>query len=559
MDAGRAYTSEPSPQPGPPQPGPPQPGPPQAGPPQAGPPPAPPADDAARTAGRGGVAVAGAKLYFLLIGLVQQTLLPQTWVLGVEGYGALSRVLAITNVANNVVTGAGIQGASRAVAQAPPGERAGVERGLVRLHATLALPLALLVAALGPLVAERTGGGHVAGLVRATALVVLAYALYTPVVGVLNGRRQFTRQAALDVTYATMRTLGLVGGAWALGRAGGSAAAGSVGGFVLAAALIVPLAFVVAKLVPGRGGAAGAAGRLAPGPYLAFLAPLALGQLFLNALMQADITLLGYFSSRAAAAAGLAGADAVAAADRSVAVYRACQLFSFLPYQLLFAITFILFPMLAKAQGEGDREAVARYVRTGVRLACLLVGAMVSVTFGLAPQLLRLVFPPDISEHGGEALRLLALGQGAFALFGVQTTVLSSVHRERWTLALNGAATLVVIGLSFLLVPGAAVGAPIAARSALATALAMAVAFSAGAAAVVRATGALVRPLSALRALAAFALAAFVGTRLPQGGKALTLASAAAVGLVYLVALVASRELGAGDLALVRRVLGRRG
>src|SRR5215207_8724688 len=115
MDAGRAYTSNPSP--------------------QAGPAPTPPAgDDAVRTAGRGGVAVAGAKLYFLLIGLVQQALLPQNWVLGVEGYGALTRVLAITNVANNVVTQAGIQGASRAVAQAPPGERPGVERGLVRLH-----------------------------------------------------------------------------------------------------------------------------------------------------------------------------------------------------------------------------------------------------------------------------------------------------------------------------------------------------------------------------------------------------------------------------------------
>ncbi|HEU4406161.1 MAG TPA: lipopolysaccharide biosynthesis protein [Polyangiaceae bacterium] len=547
MDAGRAYTSDPSP--------------------QAGSPPAPPAgDDAARTAGRGGAAVAGAKLYFLLIGLVQKTLLPQTWVLGVEGYGALARVLTIVNVANNVVTGTCIQGASRAVAQAPPGGRRGVERGLWRLHAALALPLGLLVALLGPLAARLTGGAHVAGLVRASALIVFAYALYAPVVGVLNGRRSFGRQAALDVTYATMRTLALVGGALLVGRLGGSRPAGALGGFVLAAALIVPLSFAAARVGPGGagaaapGGAAGApGGRLETKPYLAFLAPLALGQLFLNALMQADIWLLGRFSDRAAVDAGLAGAEAIAASDRSVAIYNACQLFSFLPYQLLFAITFILFPMLAKAHADGDREAVARYVRTGVRLAGVLAGAMVAVTFGLAPQLLRLVFPPAISDHGGEALRLLALGQGAFALFGVQTTVLSSVHRERWTLVLNGAATLVVAGLNLLLVPGAAVGAPIAERTALATALAMALAVAAGGAAVVRATGALVRPLAALRVLAAFALAAFVGTRLPQGGKALTVASAALVGLVYAAALVATRELGPGDLALVRRVLGRRG
>jgi stage V sporulation protein B len=539
MDAGRAYTSDPSP--------------------QAGPAPAPPpragGDDAARAAGRGGVAVAGAKLYFLLIGLVQQTLLPQPWLLGVEGYGAFSRVLAITNVANNVVTAAGIQGASRTVAQAQAGARPAVERWLVRLHALLALPIALGFAALGPAVAERTGAGHVAGLVRATALVVLAYAVYAPVVGVLNGRRLFGRQAALDVTYATLRTGGLVVGAWLLGRRG-AAPAGAVGGFVVAAALVVPLAFAAAGLGPGR--AAAGAPRPGAGPYLAFLGPLALGQLFLNALMQVDLTLLGHFATRAALDAGLAGRAATDAADRSVAIYRACQLFSFLPYQLLFSITFILFPLLAKAHGEGDREAVARYVRTGVRLACLVVGGMVAVTFGLGPQLLRLVFPAEIWQHGGDALRLLALGQGAFALFGIQTTVLSSVGRERWTLALNGAAALAVIGLSFLLVPGAAVGAPIAARSALATGLAMAAALAAGGVAVARAAGALVRPLAAARALGAFALAAFVGTRLPAGGRPLTLASAALVVAVYAAALVASRELGPDDLGLVRRVLGRK-
>lgn len=503
--------------------------------------------------------MAGAKLYFLFIGLLQQVLLPQTWVLGVEGYGALTRVLSIMNVPNNVVTQTCIQGASRAVAQAPAGERAGVERGLVRLHALIALPLGLLAALIGPLSAEHTGGEHVAGLVRATALVVFAYALYTPVIGVINGRRRFGVQAAFDVTYATLRTLGLVGGGWLLGRLGGAAVAGSVGGFVLAALLIVPAVFVAAGLVPGLGRAGAATGRLAIGPYLAFLTPLALGQLCLNALMLADINLLGRFATESAVAAGLAGADAVAAGDRSVAIYRACQLFSFLPYQLLFSITFILFPMLAKAQADGDREAVARYVRTGVRLACLLVGGMVSVTFGLAPQLLRLVFPPEIADHGGDALRLLALGQGAFALFGMQTTVLSSVRRELWTLALNFAATLVLVGLSLLFVPGAAVGGAIAAKSALATAIAMAIAFVAGGIAVVRFTGALVRPLVALRVLVAFALAAFVGTRLPQGSKVLTLASAALVGLVYAVVLVATRELGGADLALVRRVVGRKG
>ena len=50
-------------------------------------------EDSTRSTGRGGLAVAGAKLYFILLGLAQQIALPR--VLGLEGYGALSRVLSI--------------------------------------------------------------------------------------------------------------------------------------------------------------------------------------------------------------------------------------------------------------------------------------------------------------------------------------------------------------------------------------------------------------------------------------------------------------------------------
>jgi len=47
---------------------------------------------------------------------------------------------------------------------------------------------------------------------------------------------------------------------------------------------------------------------------------------------------------------------------RWVAVYRACQLFAFLPYQLLFSVTQVLFPMLAKANREEGPERVAELV-----------------------------------------------------------------------------------------------------------------------------------------------------------------------------------------------------
>ncbi|HTA89702.1 MAG TPA: hypothetical protein VK745_09015, partial [Polyangiaceae bacterium] len=58
--------------------------------------------DTARAAGRGGLAVAFAKIYFIVVGLVQQIALPR--LLGLDGYGALASVLSIAGITYNPVT-----------------------------------------------------------------------------------------------------------------------------------------------------------------------------------------------------------------------------------------------------------------------------------------------------------------------------------------------------------------------------------------------------------------------------------------------------------------------
>jgi stage V sporulation protein B len=512
--------------------------------------------DQVKTAGRGGLAVGAAKVFFLLVGFVQQVLLAR--VLGTEGYGALSRVLALGNIANNVVIAGGIQGASREIAGASETSRPIVQRKILSVHAALSVPLALLFFVIAPLVAERTGGAHVVLHLRVLSLVVLAYTVYAAFVGVMNGRQLFVKQASVDVLYATLRTAGLLGGGYLLAKQGfRMGALGSILGFAGAALLIVPVA---ARLIGLGSKPADAAAAASAGPdlkaYLGFLARLALVQLLLNALMQADITLLGRFASDAALRSGLTGDLAAKGADKAVAIYRACQLFSFLPYQLLFAITFILFPMLAKAHADGDRAAMQAYIKSGTRLAFLFGGAIVAVTVGLPNGVLHLAFVPQIADPGASVLRVLALGQGAFALFGIATTVLNSTGHERATVVLNVIALLLVGAFAFLLVPGTPLEL-LPHRMALAVALALLVAMVLGGGWVRFLFGALIPPLSAIRIGLALALAAFAGSQLPAAGKVFTLASAAVVGVVYLVVLLLSRELTSTDLALVKRVVGR--
>jgi stage V sporulation protein B len=273
----------------------------------------------------------------------------------------------------------------------------------------------------------------------------------------------------------------------------------------------------------------------------------------LNLLFQADLTLLGRFASQAAERAS----EPLSRADALVGAYRATQLFSFLPYQILIAITFILFPMLASAAQVKDREAIARYVRTGMRLSLIIAGCLVSVTLGLAPRLLELLFGSEAALLGGRALSLLSLGFGAFAIFGILTTVLNSLGRERESLLVTALAVVIVAGLCFSRAHDAALSEQLLWLTAQATSTGLVVATSIAAYLVYRAAGGLVSPWTVLRTLLALGVAAALGRLAFPPGKVLTLVAAAVIPCVYLGLLIALRELGRADWDVLRKVARR--
>jgi len=505
----------------------------------------PSATDVTRTAGRGGLAVAFAKVYFIFVGLVQQIALPR--LLGLDGYGALASALSIAGITYNPVTTTSIQSVSRAVAQSAPETQSGTIRRVFGVHAVFALLLAGSFFLLSPTIADWVGAHHVAVPLRILSGVMLIYGLYTPLIGVLNGQRKFVAQATLDVIAGTLRTAGLIAGAFAFARFN-MAVEGATVGFVAGASLILLVALFLVGI--GRRGASSISMR----EHVVFALPVLLGQVLFNLLLQADLTLLRRFASQAAAAQGLPPA----AADPLVGAYRATQLFSFLPYQLLIAVTFILFPMLASAARNGDRDAVARYVRTGMRLALVLAGLMVSVTAGLSDRLLYLVFGAEAASLGGTSLELLAIGFGGFAIFGVLTTVLNSLKHERETVIVTAVAVTLVVALCYFRVRGAAFGESLLLYTAQATTAGLFVATLSAAFFVRRAAGTVAPPLTFFRVLLGVGVAVTLGRFLPHAGKILTPVYAALVALAYVLILLVTRELAAADLATLRAVAAKR-
>lgn len=524
------------------------------------------ANEEQKQAGRGGLAVLVAKVFFILTGLVQQALLPRA--IGRADYGALARVFAVSNVFNNVVVGSSTQGVSRTVAAAGEHHREAL-RASLRAHLGIGAVATGLLLLAAPVVAHFQGAPEILAPLVVMGGVLAVYGIYAPLVGYINGRRMFARQAALDIVAATLRTFGMLGIGWFFVRKAPevATAVGTLPG-LLGATLGAVLASIGVLLLAlrwtGTGKSfAGAppAGVVGMKVYVRLIVPVMIAQLFVNGLMQADIFMLGRYLSLAAAGLpapvtpGGAVTDPARAANEWVAVYRACQLFAFLPYQLLFSVTQVLFPMLARAKQEEGDARVAELVARGSRIGAIICGLMVAVIVAIPESLIRLAYDADIAAAGGPALRILVLGQSAFAMLGLSTTILVSLGRERTAMTLTALTLALMVTGCIVLVPNAAFGKPQVMAAATAAAGALAISLAFGVYSARRAAHAFVPVKTALRIALCIAVATLAGLYLPRFGKVVTLIVAAVVAGGYAAALVVLGEIGKSDLALVLAIV----
>lgn len=500
------------------------------------------------SAGRGGLALAGGKIFFLVTGLLQQILLKA--VLGLSGYGAYSTVSSIASISYNPLVQAGIQGVSREIASSDEAEVGLVQRRVLGFHFVLALGATALFFGASGSVASLLGAPHVVGALRILSVVLFLYAMYAPLIGFLNGRRRFLGQAGLDMTAATLRTIGLVAGAyaatklWSCDTEQGRTilrVEGAAIGFCLAGALILAAAIKLTGL--------GIAGGQRPPMkrYFLILVPIFGGQILLNLLFQADALLLRRFAADAAELARLAPESA----DPYVGAYRATQLFCFLPFQLLSSITFVLFPLLASAQAKGETREVAQLIARGLRIALIVGGLIISTLVAVPGGLIALVFGAEASELGASAMRILAVGMGFFALLGVMTSAMNSLGAEKESFTLIGLAALLVIALCVFGARGEALSSDLLNRVAIATSVAMILTTVVAAFRLRAVSGGGIEVLSFFRTFVAVAVAGVVSSHFFTGGHLSTLLGATVAALLFVAVLTLTRELKRADLDLV--------
>ena len=521
--------------------------------------------ETASGAGRGVLYIAFAKFYFMFAGLVIQFRLPN--ILSRAAFGSFSLVSNIASLVNNVLVTGTIQSVSKFSA-AEPGKARLVQQAGLRMHVRVGLVIAIGFIAAAPLVAWLLHDMSKTAPLMLAGLIVGGYSFYAVFVGTANGLHQFHKQAGLDVTFATLRVVGLLGMAMA-----GLGVIGVIGGWVAAVGIIL-IAAIVWVGMPGK---IAVEDRLPVKPIIKFFIGVGIYLVLFNGLMFVDSLLIKrltteYYTEHAAEltaaidrvipwSAKLAGyhADPSVLADVQNGYYAAAQNLGRLAYQAIIAATFVVFPLVSRSTFTEDKETTRRYVEVTSRYALMFAMAIGVVIAANPNDMLALLYAEDYAAHGGPALAMLALGNVAFSVFAINGTILNGAGQTRAAI-ITAAITLVLAGVgNYIAIPMAAESGNVLVVAATVTGIAMVIGAVISGSALTRQLGAFLPLLSRLRIGVATGAALAVGKFLVlPHGKLMTLVEAAIVGVVFLVVLIGTRELGARDLAAIKAVRKKR-
>lgn len=143
--------------------------------------------------------------------------------------------------------------------------------------------------------------------------------------------------------------------------------------------------------------------------------------------------------------------------------YTAAGILAKIAFSLLSALPLTLLPSVSKAVAENNLSLVKKYVSASLRYSLMLLVPLSVLIYGYAEQVLTLFYPNEFAV-AGNALRLLIIGYGFFALFFLLSSVLSGAGHHVFAMmaALASLSTAFISGL--ILIPrygleGAAIAA----------------------------------------------------------------------------------------------------
>jgi len=471
---------------------------------------------------KGFFSLTAAKLVFMVAGLAVQFTLPR--LLTPSEFGDYGVIIGLLNVFNMVLITGTIQAVSKFVSEREDLERS-IRQTANRVQMMIGGAIFLILLLGAPIIAEFFNDSSLVSAIRCCAFVPLFYSFYAVSVGSLNGRKMFTHQAGLDITFATLKTTGILTMASL-----GLGVVGSICGFSLAAGVILGISLIMIA----RHQSPDIHASFPVKKLLSFEAWVMLITFLTNLLIHTDLFMVKSLLETETASV-------------QAGYYYAVQNFARIPYTLVVAVSLVIFPLISKSTFDQDIDRTRTYIRTTLRMTLIFVMPL-AIIFASMPETFLTFVYPDSYAAGAGALQILPIGEAIFALMLIAVTIITGSGHPRASCTIIGIALIAAAGACRVLIPqhiitGAAIGSSIGWTVGLILAGLY----------LFRKYGSFIPVLSFIRAATAGTAAYFTGVFIPLSGFTKIVVGSAGVVVVYFAVIFLTAEFGMSD---IRGVLG---
>jgi O-antigen/teichoic acid export membrane protein len=291
--------------------------------------------------------------------------------------------------------------------------------------------LTLLFYFSAPLIAHAFNDATLTPLFRISAFVIPAFALSSFHVLYFNGLKLFTAMTIMKISRGIFRI------GWILGLAYTLNIDGALYGSIIAPLSVFVVAMIVEYLfITKKESKEKTKERYPWKKILSYAGGFMLFLLFYEFYVRTDVYLI----------------KALTGSDYSTGLYTAAMTIALIPYYVLFALTFILFPTISDLTKKGDHKEIARTLsRVFLFLAIILVPAVAIMI--IMPKFIITTLFGDAFAPGAYLIPLMSGGTIFGTLFYILASVFNGANMTRIPATIAAFAILFAITANAILLP----------------------------------------------------------------------------------------------------------
>jgi len=358
--------------------------------------------------------------YIVYVGLGRFLLTP-------EEFGIYSVIVSFIAVINTFLIAGSKQSTAKFVSETPQNKES-IKNQMLQFQIIAAFVLFALIFLLAPLIAAGFNDSSLTFYIQITSLLILFRPVFTIMDGFSNGTKQFMKQGHLTIFLMFSKTLLILLLAFLYGLIGAFI------GFAIAILFSSIFAFFLVGIKRNPG-----ISPITRSKLLFFLIPVALFSLIANLLQTLDLLLVKALTP-AASSSLLAG------------YYSAASTISKIPWTLVLGISFAVFPFVSSTSFRKDYEKTRNYISIALRYSVLFLVPAVILIYTTSAEIIEFLFS-DAYLPGAEALSILIIGMGGYALLTVIISIMQSLNRAGLVVTVGIALIILNAYLNLLLIP----------------------------------------------------------------------------------------------------------